>query len=337
MNMLAFTERPPMPVSLSRIRESPRDVKPGGFPLDAALQDQLKYVLQYAVLAPSTHNSQPWLFRVSDTSVFLYADRSRGLPAIDPEDRCMIMSCGAALHNLCRALEAVGFAYRVSKFPNLSEPDLLARIDVETRRTGNVDTAALETMLTRRTRAPETVLKAPPADSVEWFQKEVEQKGNVLSLFGENDLTVVLETIQENRDEMLLLAKEEAIWRHPNRIRSRDGIPGGAQISPSVFFGGAEGALFGVLSTHGDRVSSWLEGGMALERGLLEATRRKVAISLTSAPLHLRHVRNTLGAALSLPGTPQVFVRLARQGRESFTPTPRRPLVDVMMHPGFTG
>ena len=33
-----------------------------------------------AVLAPSSHNTQPWVFRVSDSTIELRADRTRALP-----------------------------------------------------------------------------------------------------------------------------------------------------------------------------------------------------------------------------------------------------------------
>ena len=39
--------------------------------------DLLRFALRYALLAPSSHNSQPWLFGVDGKIVELYVDRSR--------------------------------------------------------------------------------------------------------------------------------------------------------------------------------------------------------------------------------------------------------------------
>ena len=39
--------------------------------------DKLKFFLNYAILAPSSHNTQPCTFRISDdNTIHLYADRT---------------------------------------------------------------------------------------------------------------------------------------------------------------------------------------------------------------------------------------------------------------------
>lgn len=44
----------------------------------------LRHVVEYAILAPSSHNTQPWLFRISGDHVDVLADRRRRLPVVDP-------------------------------------------------------------------------------------------------------------------------------------------------------------------------------------------------------------------------------------------------------------
>jgi hypothetical protein len=46
-------------------------------------------LVRAAVLAANPHNSQPWLFRVTDSSIDLFADPSRNLGPIDPDLREM--------------------------------------------------------------------------------------------------------------------------------------------------------------------------------------------------------------------------------------------------------
>ena len=74
-------------------------------PALAASAEKIKFLLRYAILAPSTHNTQPWLFHIRGDDVELYADRTRVLRAMDPDDRQLIMSCGAALFHLRVAME----------------------------------------------------------------------------------------------------------------------------------------------------------------------------------------------------------------------------------------
>ena len=61
---------------------------------------KLHRMIARAIRAPSSHNSQPWLFRPTDAGIDLLADRTRGLPVTDPEDRELTISCGCALFGL---------------------------------------------------------------------------------------------------------------------------------------------------------------------------------------------------------------------------------------------
>ena len=47
----------------------PWDIKKEDFLHQGQLADKIRFVLGYAILAPSTHNSQPWLFKVKENSV----------------------------------------------------------------------------------------------------------------------------------------------------------------------------------------------------------------------------------------------------------------------------
>ncbi len=73
------------------------DVAESDYPRTGSPADKLRFMLRYAVLAPSNHNTQPWLFRVRGSSVELYADRARALRVTDPDDRQLLISCGCAL------------------------------------------------------------------------------------------------------------------------------------------------------------------------------------------------------------------------------------------------
>ena len=63
------------------------------------MNDTTLALIEQAVRAPSSHNTQPWLFRDREGAVEVHADRSRALPVNDPHDRELHISCGAALFN----------------------------------------------------------------------------------------------------------------------------------------------------------------------------------------------------------------------------------------------
>lgn len=76
-------------------------------------ESMLAALVRYAVMAPSSHNSQPWRFRIQGDRIELSADRDRRLPIADPEDRELHISLGCALENLLIAIERNGFGHEV--------------------------------------------------------------------------------------------------------------------------------------------------------------------------------------------------------------------------------
>jgi nitroreductase len=83
-----------------------------------------------ATLAPSPHNSQPWLFRVGPGQIDLFADVSRNIGAIDPFKREKYIGLGAALENLVVAAEATGYQATVTLMPEGAHSDHAARVEL---------------------------------------------------------------------------------------------------------------------------------------------------------------------------------------------------------------
>ena len=81
-----------------------------------ALDPQLLDILYHASLAPSGHNTQPWAVRIPKPGLLVIgSERSRWLPAVDPNNREMLLSLGAFLENLIAAAGQHGYhvEYRV--------------------------------------------------------------------------------------------------------------------------------------------------------------------------------------------------------------------------------
>jgi nitroreductase len=53
---------------------NPWHISEAAFPSQGSPSEQLSDLLHYAVVAPSGHNTQPWLFRVTSGGVELFAD-----------------------------------------------------------------------------------------------------------------------------------------------------------------------------------------------------------------------------------------------------------------------
>ena len=105
------------------------DVKESSFPVNASSEEKLTFLLNYAVLAPSSHNSQPWKFNVSGDEISVFADKTRWLKVADADQRELHISLGCALENLIIAAEHFGYNCSVSYFPG--QKDLVALVRMQ--------------------------------------------------------------------------------------------------------------------------------------------------------------------------------------------------------------
>jgi len=87
-------------------------------------------IVAAAVLAASPHNTQPWIFRVSDSRIDLLADVARRMGTPDPYGRELRVGLGCALENLVLAAQERGSEPQVDLLPDQSQPRLVARIEL---------------------------------------------------------------------------------------------------------------------------------------------------------------------------------------------------------------
>ena len=81
---------------------------------EADADEGIKRPLRAAILAANPHNTQPWLFKVAENEITIFADRGRNLGAFDPFRREMHLGLGAAVENLVLAARAFGLAAQVT-------------------------------------------------------------------------------------------------------------------------------------------------------------------------------------------------------------------------------
>ena len=94
-------------------------------------------LVRAAILAASPHNTQPWLFKVTASSIELSIDMRRNVGALDPFLREEHIGMGCALENLMLAAAANGYQAtatllpgKLGPIPAEPGPQFLARVDL---------------------------------------------------------------------------------------------------------------------------------------------------------------------------------------------------------------
>ncbi len=326
------------------------------YPLAGDARARLRAAIGYAVLAPSSHNSQPWLFQISGNTLELRADRTRGLPVSDPDDRELTMACGAALFNLRVTLDYFGEQFEIDTLPDPADADLMARIRITGRGEAGVKDASLFRAIPRRhTNRQPFEPGAVPEQLLARARAGAEAEGAWLqTLTGEADRVALAEIIAEaDRQQMAdrHFRRELAAWLHANRSASRDGMPGYAHgvgdlassLAPVVIrsFDLGRGAaardrqlalgspVLAVLWTESESPRDWLKAGQALEHALLRLTTDGVSVSYLNQAIEVPELRDGIGRLLNREGWPQLILRLGFG--PVVRPTQRRKVEDVLV------
>jgi nitroreductase len=112
---------------------NPWQVMEHNFPRDRNALERMKFLLRYAILAPSSHNTQPWKFSVSDTVIGVFANFDRWLKVADADQRELYISIGCAIENLLIAAEHFGYDHHVIHAPDPADHRLVAIIRLAER------------------------------------------------------------------------------------------------------------------------------------------------------------------------------------------------------------
>lgn len=322
-----------------------------------SVTDVLRNAVAAAIMAPSSHNSQPWRFRIEGDTLELYADRARHLAVIDAERRQQIQSCGCALYNARVAVRAMGHDDLVAVAPRGSgHPDYLATLQLGARRAiTDDDRALLAAIPSRRTNrraflprpvaAEQTdrMCAAAAAEGARAVRLEPEAKSALGALIQEADRLQFCDPA---------FRAELATWLRPFGSRQRDGIPFvekeygsalpftvmAALRSPTLGreFGAIEDELvLGapvvlVLGTPGDTPADWLACGQALQAVLLRATALEMAASFLNQVLEIPHLRGQVADLAPEVGYPHMVLRLGFPAEPIHRAAPRRDLDDVL-------
>lgn len=303
----------------------------------AGASELFKSLLQFAILAPSEHNSQPWLFRIDHDRLELFADRTRALPVVDPHDRALTMACGAALDHLVLAARNNGWNAVVELCPDAEDDDLLARVTLDGAYSPSpVEEAMFAAIPIRRTTRTNFQQKTLPEDIRLPCIEFAKQLGVELTLITGHSRRSQIAALVAQADRTQLadprFRRELASWIHARRSASGDGMASPDLGAPDVLY--PDGTLvirsfdlgngsaprdaqeicrgsptLAVFSSQGDTVIHWLATGRALSKVLLWLTAAGVSSSFLNPPVEVRELRLRLRGVTHCRGVPQLLMR----------------------------
>ncbi len=329
------------------------------FPEAAGDNEKLRFLLRYAVLAPSSHNAQPWIWEVSDGHADLFADRNRALPISDPHGSELIIGCGAALLHLRLAIRHFGYADQVELLPGAKnmrpDPDLLARVTLGEPRAPDNESELLFEAIAQRHTNRSLFLNTPIPTSLQVkLCEEAAREGAWLHLI-ESSLkrTALIELVAQG-DVMQWhereFRREHASWIRPHQSKSADGIPGDAlgmgnlasRVAPVAlpllnvsesqadkdWLLAGSAPVLAVLGSDLDGPRDWLGAGQSLARVLLCASAAGISASFFNGPIEIGQLRPSLREIVGRSGYPRLMFRLGYPSEDA-TPTARRAAEDV--------
>ncbi len=317
---------------------------------------ELEHAVRCATLAPSSHNSQPWLFQLGEKHVDLWADRSRALPVVDPFDRELVISCGAALFHLRIALQRLGWRVQVDLLPDSHAPDHLARVTLEERESPSTETRLLYDCIPRRhtNRGPFEPRAVHPSLVLELMQCATREGVWLESLDAQAKLVAAHLISEADRRQFRdpHFRRELAAWMSTGLHGRQDGMPGSAlglgpvesTLAPMILrtfrWKDEERAshdeelalgspLLLVLGTWHEEPAEWLAAGQALEHVLLASCAAGLDASFLNQAVEVSNFRHRLRELAGRSGFAQLVLRLG-YGTPA-PPTPRRRLQDVLL------
>jgi nitroreductase len=301
----------------------------------------LRRAIEVATRAPSSHNTQPWIFHLHQDHIELVADRTRALPVNDPFDRELTISCGAALFNIRVSLAYDGVGCSIEY--GTDSDDLIARVRLGTGEVEEPLAKLYSATISRQTTRSDFRTDNLHDGMVDHLIDAVALEGANLLSVDEKDRGSIAALVAEGDHQQFSnphWRRELASWLHPRR--QRDGLSTSMWMLPisrlvvrNFDLGDSAGIndaqlamdapLLTILSTEGDEKIDWIRAGQALQRMLLEAADRGFAAGYLNQPCQVENLRPKL-RSLAVPDQhPQLILRLGEPQENPEVSVRRRP------------
>lgn len=331
----------------TRSTADPWALREADYPAHGSSFEKLRFLLRYAILAPSNRNTQPWNFTVGRDQISLHSDRSRWQRVSDPHARELHISLGCALENLLLALEHFGFGHYLTLAPDAFDSSIAAQIAIlDTPSASPFRPARLfEAIVRRRTYhgrhrnrsvSPAALrrLRECNADrdltllltdntAIKRAAQGLMLRGEALGLSNpkyREELAASIGSGDFGGPWLLSVAQQFAIAQLGMKAGDARGDDKALATSP----------VFGLISGANGGEAEQIKAGQLLERLYLTATSEGLSLQPISQLLEADQVRRRFAKLFRAGGVPMMAFRLGYAVPPA-KPTPRRPVEEVLL------
>ncbi len=327
-----------------------RQREPGREAVDGLLD--LRDLVRLGTLAASSHNTQPWIFRLGERSLSIHPDFERRCPVVDPDDAHLWKSLGCAAENIVQAAAAQAHA------ADVTFDEAGSRLLLRFEPSASMRPTPLSAAIPRRqsTRRPYDGRPIPPRERDLLEAAGTGEGVRVLLIDDPRRREDLVELVREGDIAQLgdpAFRRELVSWLRFNdraALATGDGLasrPAGQPQIPEflarfviglVLRGRAQAdldarnmrssPLVAVFLGEADTVRQWVEAGRAYERFALQASALGLRTAHLNQPIEVRALRPRLASALATEGVPLLILRVGYGPEAPFSL--RRPVEQVI-------
>lgn len=328
------------------------------FPHSGSDFDKIKFLLRYAILAPSGHNTQPWLFSIKDETVEIYANLKKRLFVMDPSSRELYLSIGACLANLSLAAAAFKVKIEVVYFPNGLSDELCVRVNFKGLFEARLEDPVLLSAMVARRNNRENYLANPIEDEIKesWrsFVKEADFRLDLVTdPIAKQGLALATGEGLRMAFSNKSFRRELADWIRNNYVYCEDGIPVNTTDMPAPSLIAAaliklidigpmkakndkkkmvDSPLVAVISSKENNPKSWLKSGEIFEKIQVSAAGSGIASAVLVAAVEEGELYKKVQEILGTDFRPQMIFRLGYPSKQSLH-APRVPVEKLIVSP----
>ena len=301
------------------------------FPKLGTLGEQITFILEFGIRAPSTHNTQPWLFKRAGNKVLVLIDVTRKLAHADRSERDMYLSIGCLLKNIEIAGKYFGILEDIHI--NEAEGEHIATLTFREPRGQEGELLSLLLAIDRRYNARGKMLSLSAIAHAQIVNTEKDDGVNVTFISDSGGMHTLgsltkigIEEFHHNQK----FRNEFSRWMHGNFSKTRSGIHGYSVYMPTIISyilptlirfvdlgkylgklneqGIASAPLAGVICTNDDSKKSWVNAGRTVESLALSAFSIGASASFFAAPIEDATCREKLRVLCHTDSLPQFLV-----------------------------